>query len=279
MTLGASVVMGFDIEASETDFFIFPQVNASYRLVDELLIAYGGVEGGLHQNTYFGLKSENPFVSPTLQIMPISQVYNVFGGMKGKLSNSVGYNVRASYGKEDDKPLYQINPYKGRLPGLEGYEHGNSFGIVYDDINTLEIFGELKVEVNDAFSLGVNANIFSYNTTNEAKPWNLPEFTLSAFSNFTFSEKVYGGAALFYVGERTDLFGVTQVGLPTVPVNMERTLDSFIDANIHLGYHVNGRLSIFARGSNLLNNEYERWLFTPVQGIQGLLGATYKFDW
>ncbi|MEM7186719.1 MAG: TonB-dependent receptor [Bacteroidota bacterium] len=279
LSLGAAVVLGVDTQASDTNFYIYPQVNGSYRLVDELLIAYGGLEGGLHQNTYFDLKTGNPFVSPTLQIMPTSQVYNVFGGLKGKLSNSVGYNVRASYGKEDDKALYQINPYKGRLPDLEGYEHGNSFGIVYDDINTLELFGELKVEVNDAFSLGVNASILSYNTTNQPQPWNLPEFTLSAFSNFNITEKIYGGAALFYVGERTDLFGATQIGLPTVPVNVEVTLDSYVDANVHLGYRVSDRLSIFAKGSNLLNNSYEKWLFTPVQGIQGLLGGTYKFDW
>ena len=42
---------------------------------------------------------------------------------------------------------------------------------------------------------------------------------------------------------------------------------------------VEDALSIFAKGSNLLSDNYEKWLFTPVQGIQGLIGATYKFDW
>jgi len=279
LSLGASVVIGVDTKASDLDFFIYPQINASYRLVDELLIAYGGAEGGLRQNTYYDLKTQNPFVSPTLMIAPTSELYNVFGGLKGKLSNSVGYNVRASYGKEENKPLFLINPYKGRLPDLLGYEHGNSFGIVYDDVNTLDLFGELKVEVSDQFSLGVSANIYSYSTTNEPHPWNLPELKVSAFSNFNITEKIYGGAAVFYVGERMDLFSATQIGLPTIPELTEVTLDSYLDANVHLGYRVNDRLSIFAKGSNLLSDSYEKWLFTPVQGIQGLLGATYKFDW
>lgn len=279
LSLGASVVLGLDTKASTTDFLIYPQVNASYRLVDELLIAYGGVDGGLRQNTYYNFKTENPFVSPTLMVMPTSQLYNTFGGLKGKLSNSVGYNVRASYGKEENKALFLINPYKGRLPGLEGYENGNSFGITYDDVNTLDIFGELKVEVSEKFSLGINANFYSYSMTNQPEPWNLPDIKISVFSDFNITEKVYGGVSVFYVGERKDFFSATQIGLPTVPVNEIMTLDAFIDVNLHLGYRVNDRLSIFAKGSNLLSDNYERWLFTPVQGIQGLMGATYKFDW
>jgi hypothetical protein len=279
LSLGAVVVLGLDTKASTTEFFIYPQVNASYRLVDELLIAYGGVDGGLRQNTYYNFKTENPFVSPTLLIMPTSKLYNVFGGLKGKLSNTVGYNIRTSYGNEENKPLFLINPYKGRLPDLEGYENGNSFGIIYDYVNTLDIFGELKLEVSEKFSLGINANFYSYSMTDQPEPWNLPDIKASVFSNFNITEKVYGGASVFYVGERKDFFSATQIGLPMVPVNEIVTLDAFIDLNLHLGYRVNERLSVFAKGSNLLSDNYEKWLFTPVQGIQGLMGATYKFDW
>ena len=91
---------------------------------------------------------------------------------------------------------------------------------------------------------------------------------LLVFSDFTITEKIYGGVSLFFVGERKD-----------IGFNGIETLDSFFDANVNVGYHVNERLSIFAKGSNLLGNNYERWLDFPVQGIQGLLGATYKFDW
>lgn len=279
ISLGAAVVLGLDTKGGSTDFFIYPQVNMSYRLVDELLIAYGGVEGGLRQNTYYNFKTDNPFVSPTLMVMPTSQLYNAFGGLKGKLSNTVGYNIRASYGNEENKALFLINSYKGRLPDLEGYENGNSFGIIYDDVNTLDIFGELKVEVSEIFSLGIKANFYSYSMTDQPEPWNLPDIKASVFSNFNITEKVYGGASIFYVGKREDFFSAAQIGLPTIPINEIVTLDAFIDVNLHLGYRVNERLSIFARGSNLLSDNYEKWLFTPVQGIQGLAGATYKFDW
>ena len=279
VSLGVGVYTALELDDSESDLYIFPNINASYRLVDELLIAYGGVDGGLTQNSYYDFKEVNPFVSPTLAVMPTSQLYNGFGGLKGKLTNSVGYNIRASYGKEENKALFQSNPDLGNgTADLEAYEYGNSFGVVYDDVNTLAIFGELKVQASEQFSLGINAEYFNYSTDMQSQAWNLPELKATLFSDFSITEKIYGGVSLFYVGERTDLF--QRSNLPFEPLLFtEETLDAYLDANVHVGYKVNERLSIFAKGSNLLSDSYEKWLNFPVQGIQGLLGATYKFDW
>ena len=276
VSLGAGAYVSLDSENSNTDFFLYPIINASYRLVDEILIVYGGAEGGLEQNSFYDFKEENPFVSPTLYVMPTSKLYEGFGGIKGKLTNTVGYNARASYGREENKALFQVNPIKGLDSDFQGYEYGNSFNVVYDDINTLSIFGELKVEVSEMFSLGINGTFYSYNTDGQAEAWNLSNLKATLFSDFNITEELYGGVSLFYVGERKDL-----VVDDTIFVNSfdEVTLDGYLDANIHLGYRVTDRLSIFAKGSNLLSDNYEKWVNYPVQGIQGLAGVTYKFDW
>ncbi len=278
LSLGVTAMAGLDLENSETNFFLYPQINASYRLVEEFIIVYGGAEGGLTQNSYYNFKEENPYVSPTLYVGPTSQLYNGFGGIKGKITNTVGYNLRASYGREDNKTLFRNNPdVQSDTSTTEGYGYGNSFQVVYDDVNTFSVFGELKVDVSEQFSLGVNAEFFSYTTELEEEAWNLPQLKATLFSNFSITEKIYGGASLFYVGERQDSFFKGGFFGSTPPTTV--TLDAYLDANIHLGYRVNERLSVFAKGSNLLSDNYEKWLNYPVQGIQGLLGATYKFDW
>ncbi|WP_290791455.1 TonB-dependent receptor [Altibacter sp.] len=276
LSLGVAAYLSMDSEASDTNFSIYPRINASYRLVDELLIVYGGTEGGLEQNTYYDLKEINPYVSPTLFIMPTKNLYNAFGGLKGKLSNSVGYNLRASYGKAENKALFQINPINDIAP-TETYQYGNSFQVVYDAINTLSVFGALQVEISEAFSLGINGEYFSYNTTNQAEAWNLPDLKATIFSNFNITEQMYGGASLFYVGERKDQIVAYSPLIDPFPTVV--TLDGYVDLNAHFGYNVNDRLSIFLKGSNLLSDNYLKWYNYPVQGIQGLLGATYKFDW
>jgi len=275
-SLGAAAYVGLDTERSNTEFYIYPKINVSYRLVDELLIVYGGADGGLDQNAYYNFKEENPYISPTLFVMPTSRLYEGFAGLKGKLSNAIGYNVRASYGKDENRALFKSNPYFVNLPEREGYQLGNSFNVVYDDVNMLSVFGELKVEMSDVFSLGVNATYYSYDTTFEESAWNLPELKATIFSNFNITEQLYGGVSLFYVGERED--EVQYLG--GIIDNVEAvTLDGYVDINLHFGYRLSDRLSIFAKGSNLLSDNYEKWNNYPVQGIQALLGATYKFDW
>ncbi|MGO3183337.1 MAG: TonB-dependent receptor [Aequorivita sp.] len=276
LSLGVAAYVSVDTENSETDFSLYPRLNASYRLLDDNVIVYGGAEGGLQQNTYYDLKEVNPYISPTQYIMPTKKLYEGFGGIKGMLSNSIGYNVKVSYGKDENRALFQANPIK-ITNQVKGYEYGNSFNVVYDDINTLAFFGELKVDISDKFTLGIHANYYSYSTDRQNEAWNLPDLKASLFSNFNITEKLYGGASVFYVGERKDLvFNDEPFGNP---INKEVTLDGYVDANLHLGYRFTDRLSVFVKGSNLLSDNYEKWLNYPVQGIQVLGGVTYKFDW
>lgn len=278
ISLGVLGVANLDLENSTNEFSIHPKINISYRLLEEQVIVYGGTDGGVEQNSYFKFKEENPFVSPTLYIMPTINLYEGFAGLKGKLSNAVGYNLRASYGKSEDRSLFMLNTFMGTAEQSHGYEYGNSFGVLYDDVTTLSVFGELKIEPSENFSLGINGTFSSHDTTNEMEAWNLPELRASVFSNFNFSEKVYGGASLFYVGARKDMY--TGLGGPlNVPFSEIVILEDYIDANIHFGYRVNEQLSFFVKGSNLLSDSYQKWYNYPVQGIQGLAGATYKFDW
>ena len=45
-----------------------------------------------------------------------------------------------------------------------------------------------------------------------------------------------------------------------------------------VGYTFSKRLNFFLKGNNLANQQYNRWANFPVQGIQILGGASYKFD-
>ncbi len=275
VNFGASFFYFNDSEADNNKFYIYPKINASYRLVDDILIAYGGIGGDLIQNSYYDFAQENPYVSPTLFIMPTNQQYKAFIGLKGKLSNSMSYNLRGSYYNEKDKALYKNNLAYIDPIDNEDYFYGNSFGIVYDDVTTLNLFGELNVDVNRDFTLGIKAEYFAYDVDAEEQPWNLPDFKGSLFMDYQIDEHWFMGANLFYTGERKDEFRLNDEStITTERIN----LDSYFDANAHLGYKINDQFSVYAKANNIANQDYERYLNFPVQGIQFLAGATYKFD-
>ncbi len=279
INLGANFVYGSDLEQNDGSFYIYPAVTASYRVLDEQVIAYGGIEGDLKQNSYHDFVDENPFVSPTLFIQPTDQQYEGYLGLKGQLFSNVGYNIKGSYMAENRRPLFFLNPQNVARNDEKGYNFGNSFQVFYDDIRTLGIFAELNVDVNRNFTLGLNAEYYNYNTETDNPAWNLPELKGSLFMDYQITEQWFAGANLFFIGERQDLTSIAQPNTaPNLFPSEIVTLERFFDANAHLGYRFNEQLSIFAKLSNIANNNYQQWFNFRVQGFQALAGVSYKFD-
>ena len=272
--LGAKLIYFNDTELNESKFFVYPNIEASYRMVNEILIAYGGIKGSLIQNSYHNFANANPFVSPTLFINPTDRQYNGFIGLKGKLSNNVSYNIRGNYYSEKNKALFKTND--ALSTAIENYEYGNSFGVVYDDVNTLSVAGELNIDVNRNFTLGIKGEYFNYDVGTQLEAWNLPDIKGSIFLDYQIAEKWFAGGSIYYVGKRKDQLLLTG---PLITPNLATiSLDSYFDANAHIGYKINDRLSIFAKANNIANQDYQRWLNFSVQGIQILAGITYQFD-
>ena len=274
VNFGASVFYLNDRESGDSKIYLYPNVTATYRLVNDVLIAYGGIKGDLIQNSYYGFANENPFMSPTLFIQPTDQLYNAFVGLKGKISSHMSYNFSGRYISDRNKALFRNNEITSNSD--QNYSYGNSFGIVYDDIKTYSIAGEINVDVNRNFTLGIKAEYFNYTSDTQDEAWNLPDIKGSVFLDYQISDQWFAGANLYYVGERKDQLFLNDGVTVTSPFTM--TLDSFFDANLHLGYHITDQFSVFAKGNNLGNQGYQRWQNFPVQSIQFLAGATYKFD-
>ena len=276
MNIGAGFFYSAAQESGESKFFIYPQVTASYKVVGDLMIFYAGIEGALQQNSYSDFVQENFFVSPTIGVAPTDQKYDVFAGLKGKLASSVSYNVRGSYKNEDGKALFKSNGYDDSNANTDGYTFGNSFNVVYDKVKTLSLFGELKADFSKNVSFGINGTFSSYSTDIQSEAWNLPSIKLATTLDVNITDKWYAGASLFFVGERKDQFITSSLNFP-FPIE-DVTLKSYFDLNAHVGYKFSERMTFFLKGNNLANQDYQRWLNYPVQGLQILGGASYKFD-
>ncbi len=273
--LGVGVFYSADLENNDNKFLVYPQINASYKVVGDLMIFYAGAEGNLEQNAYADFVSQNLYLSPTLNIKPTDKQYDVYAGLKGKLTNTVSYNLKASYVNEKDKALYKSNDYTETSTN-ENYAFGNSMKVVYDDMKTISFYGELKADISDDVSIGVDGTFSSYTTDIQQEAWNLPSIKLNAKVDFNITEQWYAGANVFFVGERKDQ--KLNSDLVNITIPMPITLDSYFDVNAHVGFKYSDRLTAFLRANNITNKGYQKWLDYPVQGFQVVLGANYKFD-
>ena len=276
LNLGLSFFYSAAQEPGKSKFFIYPQATGSYKLVGDLMILYAGFEGKLQQNSYADFVQSNFFLSPTLIVTPTDQKYDIYAGLKGKLATTVSYNVRGSYINENQKALFKSNQFYQSNTNTDGYTFGNSFEVVYDNVKTASLFGELKADFTKNISFGINGTFSSFSMSDKPEAWNLPALKLASTLDVNITSKWYAGTSLFFVGERKDSITQTSIILP--PDDISVTLKSYLDLNAHLGYKHNERLTFFLKGNNLANQEYQRWANFQVQGLQILGGASYKFD-
>lgn len=275
LNIGAAFFYSLDIENNNSKFLIYPKITASYNLVEDLMIFYAGAEGNLEQNSYQNFVGKNPFLSPTLNVMPTDRQYDIYAGLKGKLANTVSYNVKASYVNERNKALFKSNDYNEDASN-EDYAFGNSMQLVYDDMRTVSFSGDLKADFSDDVTFGVGGSFMSYTNDFQQEAWNLPSVKINSSIDFNVTPKWYGGLSVFYVGERKDQKLNTDIVYVVQPSPV--TLPSYFDLNAHVGYKYNDQLTAFLRANNITNQAYQKWLDYPVQGFQIVVGANYKFD-
>ncbi|MDD7914803.1 hypothetical protein [Polaribacter ponticola] len=281
LKLGAKIFGSFDLENKVSNLLAYPDIQVQKPIIKEHLNIYAGINGKLKTNTYKEFTENNPYVSPTLFMTQTSEKNNAFIGFSGVLSNDISFNISASIKEEEDKPLFIRNNSKSNgvnntsnSQPLKGYEYGNSFNIVYDDIKTTSFFAEIEYEFPKRITLASNVQFNNYSTTNQIEAWNSPTLQTSFIGKYK-SNKWYATTNIFYLNDRKDVLYKTT--FPSTSNSIQK-LDSFIDVNLNGGYHFNDSFSVFIKLNNILNNNYERFANFNTQGFQALGGVTYKFD-
>ena len=283
LKIGGALYYNQDFEQNKGDLFVYPNVNAAYTF-NEQFIVYAGVTGALEQNTYYNFAQTTPYITPTINIRPTDNIYTAFTGVSGNLLPTLTYQAKVAYGVENNKPLYSstdkynalihspYTPYTGLQ--REGYEYGNAIEIVYDDVKTLSVFGQLNFEINNAFNLAFNAEFLNYTTDKQEKAWNLPIIKSAFLADYT-CEKWTFSFKTFYQGERKDLISDFTTAKPAVVIT---DLKAYFDVNTRIDYKITDRWSAFIQANNIVGDNYQRYVNYPVQGFQLLGGLAYKFD-
>jgi len=276
VNLGAKLYYTNDLENKTTNFYAYPNVTASLKMIDEVLTLVAGVTGDLDQNTYSSFANKNPYISPTLNILQTDKQYKAFAGAKGKLASNIGYNFNVSHTSEKNKPLFIQNQTKtdGAILVDNAYEAGNSFEVIYDNIKTLGFLAEITIDASEEFDFSGSLNYSNFTTETQLEAWNLPTVTATISADYQ-NKNWFAGAKLFYNGKTNDF--VIPYGLTAENGNVVEN-KSFMDLNLNGGYIFSDRLTAFAKINNALGEKYHTFVNYQVQTLQILAGITYKFD-
>jgi hypothetical protein len=257
---------------SKTTFHFFPQADASYRLFDDILMPYVGVDGRRIRNSFRSLTRENPWLEDAPSLANSSLNYDVYGGLRGSFSSRMGFDVRISRSRMKNRPLYVSLP-----PGDPAF--GDRYTVVYDRVDQTDISGELHYHAGRTLTATGRIDFYQYTTDVQAEAWNLPPYKISLGATYDLRQKLIAKLEVQFLGPRKAFGYPYAQGDQNITAVAPGTqdLDGFMDLYLGLEYRYTKRISVFLDASNLSASKYERWYRYPVQRSLILGGATFAF--
>jgi hypothetical protein len=246
---------------------IYPVAGVRFKLADEF-IPYAGINGETKMNDYRSTVSENPFITPGLNMaMKASECpYAISAGAKGNVENIFAYNIYGKYSYVKD--LYFFVNSGQTLPGEGLLALGNNFDVVYDDVQQFNVGADLKISTGflDAMLSGA---WYSYVLDGLNAAFHRPSFAADLDINIK--------------ATKTLVFNINAHANSKTPYtyNTAHSEIYYNDGLFNLGigaeYMFTRSFSIFLNASNLLNRRNEIWHGYKLPGTGVLGGITFKF--
>lgn len=252
----------------QSKFYFYPKVDLSYNVIDDIIIPYAGLTGGLQKNSYRTFTTNNPFVLSELKMMNSNKKYELYGGIKGTLSSTTSFNARASYSNISNMALF-VNDTKEVLQ--------NKFDVIYDDTKLLNIRGEVSYQQQEKLRISLRGEYFNYKMKTELRAWYKPQVELTLSANYNLREKIVVRVDLFYIDNQFAKTFVSDTTSITGTKVVAKELKGVFDANIGLEYRYNKKLGFFLNFNNIANYRYYRWSNYPSQRFSLMGGLSYSF--
>jgi hypothetical protein len=256
---GLNVIVDANGNVNETYFF--PNAFISYDIVSHYIIPYVEINGDVEENSYYTLLLTNPWLYTSTESWNSVNKLMIGGGIKGKFSPVVSYNINANYSIIDSLALFRNISIDTNNPLF------NRFGLVFDNIERTTIKGELALEPSKLFRMSISGEFYQYKTSKEAKPWHLPNYKIATSIEYILMSKLKINALIAAEGKRW------AIDASSSPIH----LDGFLDFNLGAEYLYNKKASIFINFNNITSTAYQIWYLYPSQKFNMVAGVSYKF--
>jgi hypothetical protein len=265
---------GISIQANiyeNAKFYVFPDLEVSCNLFNNIFIPYGGWVGKVQRNTFNNIRLENPFISEDSKLQNTIQKSNIFAGLRGSLSSKFTFNLSSSFQKLDSIYFF--------IPDTNS-SYGNKFQTKYDNLSQTTFLAEITYQELEKLKISAKGEYFIYSPANLSSAWQRPDFIFTLSSLLDLSDKIVLKSDFYLVGKRE----VYSFSLPEPIINFVfvdnkyvYSLPTFVDMNISAEYRYNKKVSAFIQFNNFTAKKYQYWQNFPVQSINILGGITFSF--
>ena len=271
--------LGIENNNAENTADIFPLIEISKELVDNVINLSFGVDRSDYRNTLASLTKENPYIHSfglnanedlSLNIvdtinfshkLETTDIYEAFLNLDNKLSNNEMLSFKLAYGKI-------LNHHSFILTTINDQR---KFEIEYLDVWQLRANASYQKQFNNLIALNIDIN---YNWLDEVVS-NKAELTGQISLPVTLRNKIKATPSLSYVGSREALI---LSGLFIEPAEYETIqLDHLYFLDLDINYNYSEKIGFSIKANNILNVTTPFWNGYEEMGINFSLGLNYIF--
>ena len=270
--LGARLLFDKNLKPG-VDFHLYPDVSFGFNIVPSYVSFFAGLNGKLEKNDPASVIGVNPYLAGDTTLFRLkntSYPLIISTGIKGNNGFGGNYILSASYSIIDDM-LFFSNLVCPIIPGP--VELGNFFLPLYDDVEVMNIHGELTGRIGDKISFRGSANWYKYTLTKSDYAWNKPDWDGTISLRYNLRNKIIASADLTALGKYSLVAArYDDVILPPAQITFNKP--AHFNLNIGAEYRYTKILSVWAKINNVSFNRYYEWAYYPTQRFFFMAGLT-----
>ncbi|MCC5916554.1 MAG: TonB-dependent receptor [Cryomorphaceae bacterium] len=261
----------------QRDYFLSPEVIATYKIFPNVMEVYGGIDYDFSMNNMADMTRLTPWLNPGVLVQPTRKT-DFYGGTNFLIMPGLSLDLRASYTDWRNKALLYRDPFSMRDPArLQGLD------LRYVSGSELGVSANLQYQFSDDLRFGTKIAFSEYQFTFQDEftvPYHLAPWRGGFNLNYKYLNKIVANVELTYIGQREAFYVNEQPfdgNLPAVgfPEGFD-ILPGFWDLDLKFDYNFNPNLTVFLKVHNALASNYDMFLGYGAQRFLGIIGLSFR---
>lgn len=241
--------------------YLYPIVKLDAQVMEGIKV-FMGYEGDVYANNLTSYLLENQWLNRFIELRNTKKTADFYAGAKASLQNGLDLEAKISYANYKD--FYVFNNSRTDSTRFEALYSNDS-----TTVKVTNFMAQASYQIPEMFrsNLKLDVNVFS-GLGNLKTAWHRPTFSATWNNTFTIKQKLLVSSDLYF------LAGIKGKNFIT---DKEVKLNPIVDLNFKFTYLISEHFDVFVSANNILNKNYQRYLYYPTQGVNFLGGLSYSF--
>lgn len=258
------LIMGVRPTYANNDFNLYPKFELSKNLKDTNINLNAGWKTSLTNYQLVQLFGQNHWIVAP-DALPIGTTESKYFQVNITSSKRLSYGVNMALNDYRELPFFNQSSTL-----IDPFSEGLKFDVLFEKrAIAIELQGDMKYQISDQLFWKSNFKYIQFSLIRENdQAWGVIPFELTTQFNWSMKPRLSVDAAgQFWTGSKTS----------SNLINAYQLNNTFV-LNAGMQYLISNHWTFWAKGENLLNQQYQRWANYPSLGVQFIAGIQYKFS-